>query len=688
MRRLTRRAFLAGTTGLAATALAACTPGKKKPATSAGTTAGTTAASVRPIARTGTIKDVRHVVILMQENRSFDHYYGALAGVRGLADKQPLRYPDGSTVFAQPDAARGSAGTLGPWRMDTTQVDGQDAGDLDHSWPKTHQAWNQGAWNQWIAAKTDQTMGYFTRTDIPWQYALADAFTVCDAYHCSLQGPTTPNRLYHWTGTIDPQGLHGGPAIENPPDYQPVYSWTTYPERLQAADVSWQVYANDEVGDNPVTEGWVGDYGDNPLWLFHAYHDALASADPKVHELATRASLRKTWKPDSGQGRNVDHVLSQFIGDCAAGKLPTVSWVVAPYLYSEHPKARPVDGANYAARVLKALWDNPTLWQSTVVIINYDENDGYFDHALPPFAAAGTAGEYVAGLPIGLGPRVPMLVVSPWSRGGWVDSQVFDHTSVLQFLEAVTGIAEPNISDWRRSVCGDLTSCLDFSAFDPSVPALPDLTKLIALADAGRNKPAPSAPGPGAQPAPQVETGTRKPRSLPYQPGTSIATDPGAGTVTMTITNTGRAAMTFAVYPNLGGPFAATPVLVAPNGKGTYTATAGSDHRYDFSCYGPNGFLRRYAGTLTAGGVTVQAAAVPGSAATLAVTLGNTGTGPAQFTLTPNDYGGQSQPVEVGPGASQAVDWPTSDGWYDVTISVGANGVTLSYRFAGRIEAT
>ncbi len=151
--------------------------------------------------------------------------------------------------------------------------------------------------------------------------------------------------------------------IENPADYVPVYHWTTYPERLQAAGISWQVYANDEVGDGGYEHGWVGDYGDNPLWLFQQYHDALASADPKQQDLAKRASLRKTWKPDSGQGQHVDHVLTQFIDDCANNTLPTVSWVVAPYLYCEHPLARPVDGATYVGRMLKALWDNPALWQ-------------------------------------------------------------------------------------------------------------------------------------------------------------------------------------------------------------------------------------------------------------------------------------------------------------------------------------
>ncbi|WP_239154314.1 phospholipase C [Amycolatopsis sp. FDAARGOS 1241] len=345
-----------------------------------------------------------------------------MAGVRGYGD--PVAKRD---VFRQPDPKRTDGGDLLPFHVDTALVDGQDLGDLAPDWGTTHQAWANGAYDAWIPAKTEMTMSYFNRDDLPFHRALASAFTLCDNYFCSLQGPTTPNRLYHWTGTINPDGDLGGPATWNPADYTPVYRWTTYPERLQAAGISWQVYANDEVGD-----GFVGDYSDNPLWLFQQYHDALASADPKKQQLAERASLQARWKPDSGQGKDVDHVLTQFIADCKAGTLPAVSRVVAPYAYCEHPAARPVDGAAYTQRVLKALWDNPKLWESTVVLINYDENDGFFDHIGPPCAPAGTPGELLpvnqpsgpggvgagAPAPIGLGPRVPMTVISPWTRGG------------------------------------------------------------------------------------------------------------------------------------------------------------------------------------------------------------------------------------------------------------------------------
>jgi phospholipase C len=642
------------------------------------------AASTAP-KRTGTIKDVKHVVILMQENRSFDHYYGSLGGVRGFADQQALTFQDGSPILQQPDHGRAGSAFLKPWHMDTRQYNAQEAGDLDHSWGGTHSAWSSGAWNRWVATKGEETMGYFTRNDIPWQYALADAYTVCDGYYCSIQGPTTPNRLFHWTGTINPEGGAGGPAIDNPADYNPVYRWMTYPQRLQAAGVSWQVYANDEVGDGD--DGWLGDFGDNPLWLFQAYHDALASSDPATHQLATRASLRDAWKPDSGLGRDIDHVLAQFIGDCSAGRLPTVSWVVAPYGYCEHPAARPVDGALYTDRVVRALSSNKDLWESTVLLINYDENDGFFDHELPPTPPPGTAGEFVSGLPIGLGPRVPMTVVSPWSRGGWVNSQVFDHTSVLRFLEVVTGVREPNISAWRRAVCGDLTSCFDFTKFDASVPPLPDVVQLVALADAEESLPAPVPPN-GSQGAPITESTTRRQRALPYQPNASVSVDRTTGRVSAALTNTGSAAMSFSVYPNIIRAFAATPVLVAGGGSGSFVWDSAPSGAYDFSIHGPNGFLRRFAGAVVPDGqndIGVPSVTVSITGGKLTLTLANAGRTEVRFSLQPNAYAGLGMMRYVKKGAKTKVVWPTQSGWYDVTVTANT-GTGFSYRFAGRIE--
>jgi phospholipase C len=144
-----------------------------------------------------------------------------------------------------------------------------------------------------------------------------------------------------------------------------------------------------------------------------------------------------------------------------------------------------------------------------VFILNYDENDGLFDHVAPPVAPSGTPSEFVGGLPIGGGFRVPCIIVSPWTAGGWVCSQPFDHTSVLQFLERFTGVREPNITDWRRRTFGDLTSAFRFGKPGSAAPTLPDTSGPLTLAKFGAaNLPKPSMPGEDQQ-APKQEKGSR-----------------------------------------------------------------------------------------------------------------------------------------------------------------------------------
>ncbi len=631
--------------------------------------------------RRGRLDDVEHVVILMQENRSFDHYYGSMRGVRGFGDRTAVTLPSGRSVFHQPDATRTDGGYLLPFHVDTSTVDGQDLGDLDHSWQPTHNAWDEGAYDAWIPNKSELTMGYFTEADIPFQRALASAFTICDHYFCSVQGPTTPNRLYHWTATIDAAGRFGGPINYNPADYLPVLSWPTYPERLQDAGISWQIFANKEVGDG--TDGWVGDYGDNPLWLFQAYHDALASPDPAKQQLAARANVIKQWLPDSGLGMDPKHVLADFIGACQTGKLPKVSWIVAPYRWCEHPAARPVDGAVYMNTVLKALWGNQKLWDNTVVFANFDENDGFFDHVVPPTAPAGAEDEFIDGLPIGLGPRVPMTVISPWSRGGWVNSQVFDHTSVLRFLEQWTGVREPNISAWRRSICGDLTSCFDFSAWNPGIPLLPDTAALQREADQTQSKlPAPTPPTEGAQRDPQQEPGTRPARPIPYQPVANATVT--ASALTVHLANSGADAVQLQVYPT-GSAVVRRDVA----GGGTGSVAVSISGGYQVAVHGPNRFLRVFNGTGAGLGVEV-AALVVGSAdhPRLRISISNGGSAPATVRLRGQHDFGASGTVRVAAGATVTEDLDVvgrSQGWYDVSATVEGDPTFLR-EFVGHLE--
>jgi phospholipase C len=384
------------------------------------------------------LNDIEHIVILMQENRSFDHYYGTMPGVRGFADPAAITLPDGNPVFYQPDPSH-AQGYLLPFHYDTFATSAQATPGTDHSWPTQHQAWDNGKMDQWVAAKGPYTMGYMKQRDIPFHWALAEAFTLCDNYHCSVFGPTNPNRLYMWTGMIDPNGTGGGPIIDNTPAFNNIIlSWTTYPERLEAAGISWKVYQEED------------NYDDNALAWFTQFGNASTSSP--------------LWQRGMYKGQ-----AGAFEEDARRGRLPQVSWLVAPTAQTEHPDYFPAAGAEYIAQKLDAIASNPDLWFKTAFILCYDENDGMFDHVPPPVAPAGTAAEFVTdsstGLTnIGLGFRTPTTIVSPWTAGGFVCSEIFDHTSLIRFIEARFGVSEPNISAWRRQTCGDLTSAFRFGS--------------------------------------------------------------------------------------------------------------------------------------------------------------------------------------------------------------------------------
>ena len=412
----------------------------------------------------GSLSDIEHVVILIQENRSFDHYFGSYRGVTGFGDPRALKLSDGSglSIFAQPGYGGGFDGDhLYPFHL-ASYNNGECTNDINHSWGPQHTYWDGGKLDGFVrghlaadgTSNGPLTMGYYTRNDLSFYYALADAFTICDQYFCSVIGPTDPNRLFAMSAWLDPAGTHGGPILSTSTTrverYQTL-SWTTMPEQLQARGISWKVYGSAD-----------GNFGDNVLPYFTQYW-----SNPQLNANALTPSFPGTFETD-----------------VATGSLPQVSWVLAPLIMSEHPPAPEIYGEVVAAQVLNTLVSNPSVWAKTALFITYDENGGFFDHVPPPTPKPGTAGEYltasplpsdasgVAG-PIGLGFRVPMLVVSPFSRGGFVCNKTFDHTSTLRFLETRFGAEVPNLSAWRRSVTGDLTAAFNFAKVDASVPSLP-----------------------------------------------------------------------------------------------------------------------------------------------------------------------------------------------------------------------
>lgn len=582
----TRRRFL--TTGMQAAAASALPPAIAR------------AAAIPADVRSGTIADVAHVVILMQENRSFDHYFGTMRGVRGFGDPITVPLPAGRSVWAQ-QAADGRL--VAPFHLAThAQFELMRVAGTPHSWPDAQAAWDQGRMQRWAAAKTERAMGYFARDDLAFQFALAESFTICDAYHCAVHTGTNTNRLFLWTGTNDASGTLGGPAIGNSHDelpekggYPDSYRWTTYPERLQAAGIDWRVYQ--DMADN---------FTDNPLVGFAAYRSARPGSP--LHERA-----------------RTTHGLDQLRADVLAGRLPQVSWIIADAKGSEHPgPSSPAQGAAYTAAVIDALTANPEVWARTVLIVNFDENDGFFDHVPPPAPPAldsalpgglagasqiDTTGEYhripsvadasserpeLIGRPYGLGPRVPCYVVSPWSRGGWVNSQVFDHTSVIRFLEARFGVHEPNISAWRRAVCGDLTSAFDFRRPNrPASLALPDPRPLAARAAALPRQPEPKAPA-ATGTAPMQEPGLRRARALPYAlDAHEAALD--SRRIALRFTCTGAPAVV-QVYDRLRLDALPRRFTLARGGTIEAEWPLDAEGRYDLWLLGPNGFHRHFAG--------------------------------------------------------------------------------------------
>ncbi|MET0272627.1 MAG: phospholipase C, phosphocholine-specific [Phenylobacterium sp.] len=626
--------------------------------------------------RTGTIADVEHVVILMQENRSFDHYFGTLAGVRGFGDPRPIELPSGWPVWQQP---KKGGGTVAPFRLDGDKTRAQTIYSLDHSWKGPHDRWKH--YDAWIAVKTPLTMGYFTRADLPFYYALADAFTVCDGYHCSLWGPTSPNRLFLFSGT---SGLSAGDESDTVVNNSrvelseradpkldakafPGFAWPTYAERLEQAGVSWRVY---QEFDN---------YGDNSLAYFRNFR-GIGPGDPLFDK-------GRAWAPGSNAANarqsKGEHLVAQFSEDVAAGRLPQVSWLVAPYWGCEHPDATPAAGEHLTARLIAALTAHPEVWAKTVFILNYDENDGFFDHVPPILPAAGpaagkstvtTAGEVYRGEPVGLGARVPMLVVSPWTKGGFVNSEVFDHTSVIRFLEARFGVKEPQISPWRRAVCGDLTSIFDFKG-GGAVRPLPDTSSLTAKAEKAKALPYPKAPD-TAPPLPRQEPGRRPARALPY--AFEVSSRARAGGLLLTIANTGTAGAGFNLYASGGGEPRFYTVEAGMRLEDLVPAAGG----YDLRLHGPNGFLRSFQGE----GDGLEAAAVfDPRRGRLLITLRNDGDAPVDAEVAPLAYlEAPLRKFRLAPGKSRVDAWDLrrSDNWYDFAVT----GPGVYRRLAGHGE--
>lgn len=640
----------------------------------------------------GGLDSIEHVVLLMQENRAFDHYFGTLRGVRGFGDPNALRLRTGRTVYEQPD--RTSVVVPYPIResADVQRMDTQNVDALDHEWAGG-QAAVAGGWHDgWISAKTAATMAHYDRQDIPFQFELAESFTVCDAYHCSVPTSTAPNRNY-WISGYTGFESNGSRAVTND-SYMPWhngYTWTTVPERLEAAGVSWRTYQEwDNFTDNnleyfvrfkEIVHGLLGHpvlvpyqfptlaalYAALPLLpadvqnlLLRCLDDGVARLGPSDRRLYDRALRRE--RPGT--------LADVFRADVEAGTLPQVSYLVPSAVDCEHPMtSSPASSATLVYKVLDAIASDPETWSKTAIFLNFDENDGYYDHVPPPLPPRDVVDEYVGDRPLGLGPRVPMTVISPWTVGGYVCSQVFDHTSITRFLEKRFGFVQNELSAWRRTVAGDLTSAFDFAvprsrpSLTPPPPA-PPLTP--------RWKPSP----PEQQRMPLQESGTRPARALPYQADADVVLVPGTKVLSIRMRNSGTESAHLALFP-YAGEFE-LPRHFDVLGERTDTVVVPGEH-YDLTMLGPNGFRREFAGSVSGAGAAVQVqTSIDASARTVEVTVTNGGAAAITVVL-----GGDS--ASLAAGAERAWTLSSQHGWYDATLAV-AEDPSFRRRWMGHVE--
>ncbi|MCQ9635014.1 phospholipase C, phosphocholine-specific [Chryseobacterium sp. WG23] len=646
-----------------------------------------------------TFYDAEHVVILMQENRSFDHAFGALKGVRGFLDQRAFIKQDGHSVFFQKD---NNGKYASPARLDLKNTKSTWMSSLPHSWSDQQKALNKRKYDQWLQFKASGnkeykniplTLGYYNREDLPFYYQLADAFTIFDQYFCSSLTGTTPNRLFHWSGTLREQqnGKVKANVYNDHIDYDKARQakWKSFPEILEEKNVSWRIYQNEislPKGMSGEQEAWLSNFTDNPIEWFSnfnvkfskgyfqniphmisylkkeieknpgqktkleaiitelqedqvKYHpdnySKLSQKEKNLHEKAftTNSNDPDFWNLEIGNDENGERlvvpksdVLFQFRKDVEEKKLPLVSWLVAPEHFSDHPGS-PWYGAWYISEVLNILTKDPETWKKTIFIINYDENDGYFDHVLPfapplnpsqPVDMNGKEGveyvdksqEYMSTLPlqdheriegtVGLGYRVPMIIASPWTKGGFVNSEVSDHTSVLQFLENFIkkkfnkDVHVDNISDWRRAVCGDLTSAFN----SPSVKApqmdylnQKDFAKTI---NAAKNKPVPDLKWYSENELNNTllhiqERGTKPSNALPYQFHVNLE----GGKIRMSnLKDNGVPLLLYDRTQFNSTDYHFSYALYAKQ-ELSHPVHAGV---YDYEVFGPNGFFRKFTG--------------------------------------------------------------------------------------------
>lgn len=783
-----------------------------------------------------TFYDAEHIVFLMQENRSFDHQLGTLQGVRGYNDPRAINLPNKNKVWVQTNK---DGDAYGPFHLDVKDTKVAWMGSLPHNWTDQTDAMNNGKYDKWLDVKKARnkdyaniplTMGYCDRSDFPFYYSLADAFTVCDHNFCSSITGTHPNRHYWMTGTVrESNNVDAIAHLWNVDNYEyPELGWTTFPERLEENEVSWKIYQNELTmgyGLKSEESAWLSNFGTNVLEYFTQYNvrlhaggianlqskkenlqQQIADLEKQPHEgrvpmrlaaakkllvnietaqakytnanfdslsqkakdLNGKAFVTNTNDPDyhdltslkyddKGTERELKvpkgDVFHQFREDVKNGTLPTVSWLMPPAHFSDHP-GEPWFGPWYVSEAMEILLQNPEVWKKTIFIVTYDENDGYFDH-VPPYIVPNpykeNTGKVSNGIdpkldfatnsqqtnpstqnsnlregPIGLGYRVPMIIASPWTRGGYVCSEIFDHTSSLQFVETFLQkkynkkVHEENITQWRRTICGDLTSV--FRPYNGEKTDRPEFLEKDAFYESIHQAQFKSAPdnfkklttdeiavinnNPLQSPYfPKQEKGIRPACALPYELYTHGHFNKEKNSYNIAFTAGNKvfgdkaAGAPFRVYtmnPYKKEDLRAWDYSVAAGDtlKDEWNLADFEDNAYHIRVYGPNGFYRELIGDNNNPAVKIECNYERSRLNNLKFTgnvivdVVNSDTKPHTVVITDKSYKttGQSKIVTAGGKASMVVDLSKSYNWYDFSVRLKGHD-QFEERYAGHVES-
>src|SRR6185437_995200 len=366
----------------------------------AGSTSGSGSGSGSGSAAQG-IAQIQHIVIIMKENHTFDNYFGnsQLPGANGA-----------------------TSGTSSMGAISLGHMPDQVPNDICHSWDCAHLAVDGGKMDKFDLNPGGDTqvngapLAYAqlaTSTDIPNYYAYAQKFTLADNMFSSVEGPSFPNHLFAVAaqsgGVIDdpsssdtqcrgcdaPTGttvrvMNASGQISDPGP-PPCFDFQTLPDSLQAKNISWKFYAP--------SQGQSG------------YSSSTLNA---ISHIRNSALWNTNVVPDT-----------QFVTDAQSGNLPAVSWLVTGENNNEHPPSSICAGENWTVQQVNAVMSNSAEWSSTVVFITWDDFGGFYDHVAPPMVDQ-----------LGLGIRVPLLIVSPYAKAGYISHTQYDFTSMLQFVEA------------------------------------------------------------------------------------------------------------------------------------------------------------------------------------------------------------------------------------------------------------